>query len=78
MQAESFEVIYGGGEAVAITLANFGLESYYVTKLPGNPLGQAALSALRRQGLTRITLPGEESGWASISAKTEPASVHRW
>lgn len=52
VQAESFEAIYGGGEAnVAVTLANFGLDSYYVTKLPGNPVGQAALNALRRYGV---------------------------
>ncbi|HBG09689.1 PfkB family carbohydrate kinase [Candidatus Darwinibacter acetoxidans] len=65
VQAESFEVIYGGGEAnVAITLANFGLESYYVTKLPGNPLGQAALNALRRYGVNTdyIARGGERLG----------------
>ncbi|NLL08379.1 MAG: sugar kinase [Firmicutes bacterium] len=65
VQAESFEVIYGGGEAnVAITLANFGLESYYITKLPGNPLGQAALNALRRYGVNTdyIARGGERLG----------------
>ncbi|MGI6694508.1 MAG: PfkB family carbohydrate kinase [Limnochordia bacterium] len=65
VQAESFEVIYGGGEAnVAITLANFGLDSYYVTKLPGNPLGQAALNALRRYGVNTdyIARGGERLG----------------
>jgi len=49
---------------VAITLANFGLESYYVTKLPGNPLGQAALNALRRYGVNTdyIARGGERLG----------------
>ena len=52
VQADSFDVIYGGGEAnVSVTLANFGLESYYVTKLPNNPVGQAALNELRRYGV---------------------------
>ncbi len=52
VQTDSFDVIYGGGEAnVSVTLANFGLESYYVTKLPNNPVGQGALNELRRYGV---------------------------
>jgi len=65
VQADSFEVIYGGGEAnVAVTLANFGLDSYYVTKLPQNPIGQAALNALRRYGVKTdyIARGGERLG----------------
>jgi 2-dehydro-3-deoxygluconokinase len=52
VQADSFDAIYGGGEAnVAVTLANFGLDAYYVTKLPNNYVGQAALNFLRRFGV---------------------------
>lgn len=52
IQADSFDVTYGGGEAnVSVSLANFGLDSYYVTKLPYNPLGDAALNDLRRFGV---------------------------
>ncbi|HOA40002.1 MAG TPA: sugar kinase [Halanaerobiales bacterium] len=52
VQTDSFEVIYGGGEAnVAVSLANFGVDVAYVTKLPDNPVGQAALNALRRYGV---------------------------
>ncbi len=52
IQADSFDVVYGGGEAnVAVSLANFGLDAYYVTKLPNNPLGDAALNHLRRFGV---------------------------
>jgi len=52
VQTDTFEVIYGGGEAnVAVSLANYGIDSYYVTKLPDNPVGQAALNALRRYGV---------------------------
>src|SRR6056297_109431 len=52
IQADRFNVIYGGGEAnVAISLANYGLETYYVTRLPRNPIGQAALNSLRRFGV---------------------------
>lgn len=65
VQAESFEAIYGGGEAnVAVTLANFGVDAYYVTKLPKNPVGQAALNALRRYGVRTdyIVRGGERLG----------------
>jgi len=52
IQAESFDVVYGGGEAnVAVSLANYGLNSYFVTKLPANPLGQSACNHLRRFGV---------------------------
>ena len=52
VQAQSFDVTYGGGEAnVAVSLANYGLQSYFVTKLPANEIGQAALNHLRRFGV---------------------------
>ena len=52
IQTDSLNVIYGGGEAnAAVSLANYGLEAYYVTKLPENPIGQAALNHLRRFGV---------------------------
>ncbi len=52
LQAESFGVTYGGGEAnVAVSLANFGVDVKYITKLPQNELGQAAVNALRRFGV---------------------------
>ncbi|MDP4172557.1 MAG: sugar kinase [Bacteroidota bacterium] len=52
LQAGRFEVTYGGGEAnVAVSLANYGLESYFVTKLPIHELGQSALNHLRQFGV---------------------------
>ena len=52
VQAETFEVSYGGAEAnVAVSLANFGMDSVFVTKLPKHEIGQAALNALRRYGV---------------------------
>ncbi len=52
IQTDSFNVIYGGGEAnVSISLANYGLDAHFVTKLPENPIGQAALNELRRYGV---------------------------
>ena len=51
-QADRFEVSYGGGEAnAAVSLANYGDEASFVTKLPDNPLGQCAVNALRRYGV---------------------------
>ncbi len=51
-QSQSFDVCYGGGEAnVAISLANYGNDAYYVTKLPKNEIGGSALNALRRYGV---------------------------
>jgi 2-dehydro-3-deoxygluconokinase len=51
-QADSFMAAYGGGEAnVAVSLANFGVETAYVTKLPAHDIGQAAVNSLRRFGV---------------------------
>ncbi len=52
VQAKGFDAFYGGGEAnVAFSLAQYGLATSYVTKLPKNPLGQAAANELRRYGV---------------------------
>ena len=51
-QARSFDAIYGGGEAnVAVSLANYGEEVEYVTRLPQNDLGDACLMSLRSYGI---------------------------
>jgi len=52
VQADRFEASYAGGEAnVAVSLANYGLDASFVTKLPSNPLGEAARNAVRRYGV---------------------------
>ena len=52
LQATSYGATYGGGEAnVAISLANFGFDSRYVTKLPKHEIGQAGVNALRQFGV---------------------------
>ncbi|GAA4311336.1 sugar kinase [Compostibacter hankyongensis] len=52
VQADSFDVTYGGGEAnVAVALCNYGLQGTFVTKVPSNALGQAAINHLRRYGV---------------------------
>jgi 2-dehydro-3-deoxygluconokinase len=61
-QASTFEVVYGGGEAnVAVSLANYGLDAAFVTKVPDNPIGQAAINEMRRYGVdTQYMLKGGE------------------
>lgn len=52
LQADSFDAVYGGGEAnVAVSLANYGDDVYYVTKVPKHEIGQAAVNSLRRVGV---------------------------
>ena len=47
IQSDSFDVVYGGGEAnVAVSLANYGHDAYFVTKVPKNPIGECAIAAL--------------------------------
>lgn len=64
-QADNFEVKYGGGEAnVAVSLANYGMDACFVTKLPDNPLGQCAINSLRAFGVKTdyIARGGERIG----------------
>ncbi|MCB9210906.1 MAG: sugar kinase [Ignavibacteriales bacterium] len=52
VQTQNFDSTYGGGEAnVAVALSNYGLESYFVTKLPKHEIGQSAVNHLRRFGV---------------------------
>lgn len=65
VQSQSFDVTYGGGEAnVAASLSNFGMESYFVTKLPKHEIGQSAVNHLRRYGVKTdfIVRGGERIG----------------
>src|SRR5882724_5281238 len=51
-QANNFDVTYGGGEAnVAAALCNYGLNGVFVSKVPTDALGQAAINHLRRYGV---------------------------
>ena len=52
VQAEKYGATYGGGEAnVAVSLANFGLDAKFVTKLPKHEIGQAGVNSLRKFGV---------------------------
>ena len=52
VQADSFDVTYGGGEAnVTAALCNYGLDGTFITKVPDNAIGQSAINHLRRYGV---------------------------
>jgi len=65
VQSQNFDATYGGGEAnVAVSLANYGLTSSFVTKLPKHEIGQSAVNHLRRYGVNTkyIARDGERVG----------------
>lgn len=65
VQAERLAFSFGGGEAnVAVSLANFGMDAAFVTKLPAHAIGQAAVNSLRRYGVdtSYIVRGGERVG----------------
>ncbi len=65
VQCDNVSFTFGGGEAnVAVSLANYGLDARYVTKLPAHSIGQAALNSLRRYGVdtSKILRGGERVG----------------
>ena len=52
VQASTLEFTFGGGEAnVAVSLANYGVDAAFVTKLPAHAIGQCAVNSLRRYGV---------------------------
>jgi len=65
IQADEFDVCYGGGEAnVAVSLANYGHDAEFVTKVPKNPIGECAIAALRKMNVKtdNIAKGGERLG----------------
>lgn len=52
VQADQFDVVYGGGEAnVAVSLSNYGHDAYFVSKLPKHEIGQSAVNSLKKFGV---------------------------
>ena len=65
VQCEHVEFAFGGGEAnVAVSLANYGMDAAFVSKLPAHSIGQAAVNSLRRYGVdtSLITRGGDRVG----------------
>ncbi|BDD02198.1 sugar kinase [Persicobacter psychrovividus] len=64
-QANEFEATYGGGESnVAVSLANYGMDAEFVTRLPKNDIGDAAIKKLRSYNVEtkNIALGGDRVG----------------
>lgn len=80
VQAESYGATYGGGEAnVAVSLANYGLDAAFVTKLPAHEIGQAGVNALRKYGVDTsfISRGGDRVGiyYLEKGASQRPSKV---
>jgi len=79
-QATSLIATFGGGEAnVAVSLANYGLKTEFVTRLPENDLGQAVIMDLRKHnvGTDHIIHGGERLGiyFLETGAVSRPSKV---
>ena len=80
LQGDEFCIIPGGGEAnVAVSLANYGHDAYFVSKLPQHEIGQIAVNALRRYGVHTkwIVRGGDRIGlyYAETGASMRPSKV---
>lgn len=80
VQADSFDVVYGGGEAnVAVSLSNYGYDAYFVSKLPKNEIGQSAINHLRRFGVNTdyVARGGDRVGiyYLESGASMRPSKV---
>ncbi len=80
LQTPFFCATFGGGEAnVAVSLAQFGLESVYVTRLPKHEIGEAAVRALRAEGVRtdQIVRGGDRIGvyYAETGASQRASTV---
>jgi 2-dehydro-3-deoxygluconokinase len=79
-QTPVFEATFGGGEAnVAVALANYGLDAGFVTALPTNDIGDAALRELRGFGVdvSRVRRSGDRVGiyFLESGANQRPSKV---
>lgn len=80
VQTDSFDINYGGGEAnVAVSLANYGHEATFVSKVPAHEIGQAAINSLRKFGVKteHIARGGERLGiyYLETGASLRPSKV---
>lgn len=79
-QATSFDVVYGGGEAnVAVSLANYHHDAYFVSRVPANDIGQSSINALRQYGIKTdyIAKGGDRLGiyYLETGASMRPSKV---
>jgi 2-dehydro-3-deoxygluconokinase len=79
-QSPQLQATFGGGEAnVAVSLAQFGCDSVYVTRVPANAIGDAALRSLRAEGVSveHVVRGGSRLGiyFAETGASQRPSTV---
>ena len=79
-QADKFNVSYAGGEAnVAVSLANYGINSAFVSKVPKTEIGQSGVDALRKYGVdtSLMAFGGERLGiyFVEKGASQRPSKV---
>ncbi len=79
-QAERFDVVYGGGEAnVAVSLANYGFDAHFVSRVPEHEIGQCAVNTLRRFNVNTdyVARGGERLGiyFLETGASMRPSKV---
>lgn len=80
VQADRLGATFGGGEAnTAVSLANYGFDASFVTRLPAHEIGQAAVNSLRRYGVdtSAIVRGGERVGiyYLEKGASQRPSKV---
>lgn len=80
VQSDKLEATFGGAEAnVAVSLANYGVDAAFVTKLPSHEIGQAAVNSLRKFGVdtSKIVRGGDRVGiyYCEKGASQRPSKV---
>ena len=80
VQSEKYEATFGGAEAnVAVSLANYGVDCAFVSKLPAHEIGQAAVNSLRKFGVdtSKIVRGGNRVGiyYCEKGASQRPSKV---
>lgn len=80
LQAEKYQATFGGAEAnVAVSLANYGIDAAFVTKLPEHEIGQSVVNSLRKFGVdtSLIVRGGDRVGiyFCEKGASQRPSKV---
>lgn len=80
IQADKFDVSYAGAEAnVAVSLANYGIETDYITCLPDNPVAERCIMDLRghKVGVDHIQRSGKRMGilYLETGSNARPSKV---
>ena len=80
VQSEKYQATFGGAEAnVAVSLANYGVDACFVSKLPEHEIGQAAVNSLRKFGVdtSLIVRGGDRVGiyYCEKGASQRPSKV---